>query len=73
MVVITLHRGPMMVQSYVVYRITGNFGGVGFCGFGLKRRHIIFADLFFCGSKMVCITGSNNRNDATINNWCTLQ
>ena len=47
MVVITLHRGPMMVQSYGVYRITGNFGGVDFCGIGLKRRHIIFANCFF--------------------------
>jgi hypothetical protein len=29
------------------YRKTGNF-----CGFGLKRRHLIFADFFFCGLKI---------------------
>jgi hypothetical protein len=23
-----------------------------FCGFGLKRRHLIFADFFFCGLKI---------------------
>jgi len=50
-----------------------------FCSFGLKRRHLIFADFFFCRlkisapKKIVCITGSNNRSDVTINNWCTLQ
>ena len=49
-----------------IYRITGNF-----CGFGLKRRHLIFADFFFCGLKIsalkkkFCITGSNNRSDVT--------
>ena len=30
------------------YRITGNF-----CGFGLKWRHLIFADFFFCGLKIL--------------------
>jgi hypothetical protein len=30
-----------------MYRITGNF-----CGFGLKRRHLIFADFYFCGFKI---------------------
>ena len=29
------------------YHITGHF-----CGFGLKRRHLIFADFFFCGLKI---------------------
>jgi hypothetical protein len=31
-----------------IYRITGNF-----CGFGLKRRHLIFADFYFCGYKEI--------------------
>jgi hypothetical protein len=30
--------------SCKIYRITGNF-----CGFGLKRRHLIFVNFFFCG------------------------
>ena len=29
------------------YSITGNF-----CGFGLKRRHLFFADFIFCGLKI---------------------
>jgi len=50
-----------------------------FCGFWLKRRHLIFVDFFSSDwkswhwKKIVCITGSNNWHDATINNWCTLQ
>ena len=31
-----------------VYHITSNF-----CGFGLKRRHLIFGDFFFCGLKIL--------------------
>ena len=30
------------IPCLLIYRITGNF-----CGFGLKRRHLIFADIFF--------------------------
>jgi len=65
----------LVKRNLCEYHITGNF-----CGFGLKRRHLIFADFFFCGlkisapkKKIVCITGSNNWSDATINNRCTLQ
>ena len=37
-------------STYVsTYRITGNFCGVKFLRFGLKRRHLIFADFIFCG------------------------
>jgi hypothetical protein len=32
------------------YRITGNF-----CGFGLKRRYLFFADFFFCGLKISAV------------------
>ena len=46
-----------------------------FCGFGIKRRHLIFA-IFFSADwkcrhrkKKICITGS----DVMINNWCTSQ
>ena len=31
-------------KNFKEYRITGNFCGVKFCGFGLKRRHLISAD-----------------------------
>jgi hypothetical protein len=39
------------------YCITGNF-----CGFGLKRRHLIFADFFFCGLKIL----APKKNDPTV-------
>ena len=56
------------------YCITGNF-----CGFGLKRRHLIFVEFVFCRLKILApkflfgITGSNNWSDVAISNWCTLQ
>ena len=37
-----------MFAIIYIYRITGNF-----CGFGLKRRHLMFADFFFCGLKIL--------------------
>jgi hypothetical protein len=60
-----------MLAIIYIYRITGNF-----CSFGLKRRHLMFADFFLLRiekshhrKKFVCITGS----DVMINNWCTSQ
>jgi hypothetical protein len=54
-------------QTFLIYiPITGNF-----CGFGLKRRHLIFA-IFFSADwksrhwkKYVCITGINYWSDRT--------
>ena len=39
--------GQIVHITLFVYRITGNF-----CGFGLKRRHLIFVDFFVCRLKI---------------------
>jgi hypothetical protein len=55
------HKNVARLNQLMGYCITGNF-----CGFGLKRRHLIFVELVFCRLKIFApkflfgITGSNN-------------
>ena len=58
-----------------IYRITGNFCGVKFLWFWSKKKTFNFCGLKISApkKKIVCITGSNNWSNVTINNWCTLQ
>lgn len=70
--------------TYSTYRITCNFYDVKFLRFGLKWRHLFFADFLFCWLKIstekmfILQEGTNEAMRDSfitffINNWCTGQ
>ena len=71
--------GSYQILMWIEYCITGNFCSVKFLRFLTKKKIFKFCGFFFWGlkisapKKIICITGSNNWNDVTINNWYTLQ